>query len=413
MTAEIVVANKWGIAIAADSAVTASQLHKGRLRDKVVHGASKLFSLSKWHPVCVMFFNSVSLGGTPWEVLFKSARAELGKTHFPTLEGYEHHLTGYLSTSPGLYDADNVANILRSNVWGILHPHEQDNPTLDQFLTTVAGATEELEKLPRVPSFTEEFEKTIEAEHEAVLNLGHSTLADHLKPGTEGAVRRLLLAALTRQEPLSNYSGIVIAGFGHDEPMPRIRQMMADIVVAGKPRIWPTSQHRVSADQGSIILPLADAAVITTILDGVNPAFEQKQNSEALSAISGIAATIIDGIVELNEDTKTAYKNAAWNGIVQSFIDYRRRMREYVSEELRRPIESTISLLPPSDLATVAETLLNASGIHKRVNPDTETIGGPVDVAVISKGDGFVWIKRKHYFDPKLNPSFLQKYLDT
>jgi len=41
---------------------------------------------------------------------------------------------------------------------------------------------------------------------------------------------------------------------------------------------------------------------------------------------------------------------------------------------------------------------------------DAETVGGPTDVAVITKGDGFVWIKRKHYFDIKLNQFFQQKY---
>jgi len=39
-----------------------------------------------------------------------------------------------------------------------------------------------------------------------------------------------------------------------------------------------------------------------------------------------------------------------------------------------------------------------------------ETVGGPIDVAVISKGDGFVWIKRKHYFRPELNHCFFRNY---
>jgi hypothetical protein len=34
-------------------------------------------------------------------------------------------------------------------------------------------------------------------------------------------------------------------------------------------------------------------------------------------------------------------------------------------------------------------------------------------VAVISKNDGFIWIKRKHYFDPKLNPRFFAKRTPT
>lgn len=31
-------------------------------------------------------------------------------------------------------------------------------------------------------------------------------------------------------------------------------------------------------------------------------------------------------------------------------------------------------------------------------------------VAVISKGDGFVWINRKHYFKPELNAPFFSNY---
>ena len=36
-------------------------------------------------------------------------------------------------------------------------------------------------------------------------------------------------------------------------------------------------------------------------------------------------------------------------------------------------------------------------------------MGGPVDVAVISKGDGFIWIKRKHYFSPELNIRYFER----
>ncbi|HEY0631206.1 MAG TPA: hypothetical protein VGC98_04065 [Thermoleophilaceae bacterium] len=41
---------------------------------------------------------------------------------------------------------------------------------------------------------------------------------------------------------------------------------------------------------------------------------------------------------------------------------------------------------------------------------ETETVSGPIDVAVISAGDGFVWIKRKHYFEAERNPQFFVNY---
>ena len=56
---------------------------------------------------------------------------------------------------------------------------------------------------------------------------------------------------------------------------------------------------------------------------------------------------------------------------------------------------------------TVARSLVNLNSFKKRMSMSLETVGGAVDVAVISKGDGFIWIDRKHYFDPALNPHFV------
>lgn len=61
------------------------------------------------------------------------------------------------------------------------------------------------------------------------------------------------------------------------------------------------------------------------------------------------------------------------------------------------------------DLADMAESLVKMTGLKRRVTTDEESVGGPVDVAVITKVDGFVWIKRKHYFEPELNPNYFQR----
>ena len=58
----------------------------------------------------------------------------------------------------------------------------------------------------------------------------------------------------------------------------------------------------------------------------------------------------------------------------------------------------------------MAEALVNLTSVKRKMSLELETVGGPVDVAVISKGDGFVWISRKHYFRPELNPHFIQNY---
>jgi hypothetical protein len=61
------------------------------------------------------------------------------------------------------------------------------------------------------------------------------------------------------------------------------------------------------------------------------------------------------------------------------------------------------------DLANFAEALVNITSVKRRASLDTESVGGPIDVAVISRDDGFIWVKRKHYFDPSLNPRFFAR----
>jgi len=67
-------------------------------------------------------------------------------------------------------------------------------------------------------------------------------------------------------------------------------------------------------------------------------------------------------------------------------------------------------MLPKDELAAMAESLVNLTSFKRKVTLETETVAGPIDVAVISKGDGFIWIKRKHYFKAELNPQFFANY---
>src|SRR5205085_9222928 len=74
------------------------------------------------------------------------------------------------------------------------------------------------------------------------------------------------------------------------------------------------------------------------------------------------------------------------------------------------PVLDTIEVLPKDELAAMAEAFVNLTKFRRRVTPVAETVGGPIDVAVITKGDGFVWISRKHYFTKELNPHFVANY---
>lgn len=60
--------------------------------------------------------------------------------------------------------------------------------------------------------------------------------------------------------------------------------------------------------------------------------------------------------------------------------------------------------MPFQDAIDLAEFLVSVSINWSRFMPGSPTVGGPIETAAISKHEGFKWVKRKHYFDARLNP---------
>lgn len=55
------------------------------------------------------------------------------------------------------------------------------------------------------------------------------------------------------------------------------------------------------------------------------------------------------------------------------------------------------------DVIDVADYLVSCTIGYARFMPGPDTVGGPVEIAAITKHEGFKWVKRKHYFSMELN----------
>ena len=89
--------------------------------------------------------------------------------------------------------------------------------------------------------------------------------------------------------------------------------------------------------------------------------------------------------------------------------DFDDNLERFLKDRHREAIMSVVELLPKEELADMVESLVSLTSLKRRMTPGAETVGGPVDVAVLSKGDGFVWIKRKHYFPKELNVRYFAR----
>jgi hypothetical protein len=85
------------------------------------------------------------------------------------------------------------------------------------------------------------------------------------------------------------------------------------------------------------------------------------------------------------------------------FIDaWKRKNWEANFHPLRRVLNS----LSVPEMGHLAGSLLVLEELRERVTSPSESIGGPIDIAAITKSEGLVWLKRKHFFQPELNQRY-------
>jgi hypothetical protein len=72
------------------------------------------------------------------------------------------------------------------------------------------------------------------------------------------------------------------------------------------------------------------------------------------------------------------------------------------TENLEIPL--IMPAMPIQDVIDIAHFLVDLTCKYSKYSPGPPTVGGPIEIAAITKHEGFKWIKRKHYFNPELNP---------
>lgn len=109
------------------------------------------------------------------------------------------------------------------------------------------------------------------------------------------------------------------------------------------------------------------------------------------------------------EPEKEKLINDFSNKLAETLISYNGIISNHINDNFSSKVTEMIEFLPKQDLAYMAESLVNLTAFKRKISNDNETVGGPIDVAIISKGDGFIWVKRKHYFNKDLNHHFFSR----
>jgi len=424
MTAEVAIANSNAVALAADSAVTIGQ-------QKIYNSALKVFSLSKVAPVGVMVFGNAGLLSVPWETLIKQYRANLGSKRFDQLENYSEDFLAYIAASEYFPEAlqerwvrGNLEGFYRNILLDGINQRTKDyvnaDGQIDESATkrivkeTIYKHFDDLDNRDFIDGMSKTFENRIKRQMKDVIDSTIVAIFQSL-PLTADLRRKLhSIAAFlhTRDIFSQSVSGLVIAGFGEKEIYPVIHTHNVEGVINGKIKCKHLSERSAKIVDGEAcaIVPFAQDDMVASFMKGMNPdvqAFMSNYLGYLLGRLPGLLGDDdLKGVKKRKNEIRQAYRDEV-DTLFKSFIQ---DLNQHIQANHISPVLSMVRVLPKDELAAMAESLVNLTAFKRRMTDSLETVGGPIDVAVISKGDGLVWVKRKHYFPAELNQHFFSNY---
>lgn len=413
MTAIVGVLNKHAVAIAADSAVTMGNTHK------VINSANKIFTLSKYHPVAVMTYNNAAFMGVPWDIIIKEYRKQLKDKSFPYLKDYVDDFIKYLHIRNFfcdertqqvfmIYLLDSYLNICRKEILKdkSIGKDELTKDLMEEKLKICLNNNRNSDKCPEFASYS----------YNDFKSYASSAIKDYANSIIDIDDIELLMESffyyMVAKFSQPFYTGLVFVGYGEKEIYPSLYPINVSLGIDNHLKYYLDDDNVAQITEhgaGAIIIPFAQTDVTQTIIRGINPSFQDIIYNVIDKSIKSFSKDITN---ILDKNPATASVSAAIKGLnLKNTINVAsREIKDEMFNLYSKPLIDTVVLLDKEDMANMAESFISLTSLVRRMQPGEETVGGPVDVAVISKGDGFVWINRKHYFKPELNSSFFSNY---
>jgi hypothetical protein len=424
MTTEIAVSNRLGIALATDSAVTIT----GGGRVKIFDTADKLFELSAQHPVAVMFNGNMDCLGVPWEILVKDFRRAEGERDRPTIakwtddfleyvQGHglvSEHLTGGYIENVTTKEIGAVQGRVRNKLEEYVFSRGGDIRNFNLRRVVLETIEEREEFLRNFPVATSLKEVSRQKVHDVYFDKIHVEIegrfkGDAISDEESAGLVNNVIEALLRAIQSDFAAGIIVAGYGSEQMFPSLCAVEIDGRVAGHLKITESSHKTIkdASDKGQVVY-FAQTDVIERLLKGVDPEFVERTTEFIHRAVTQVAETLENALRKKRISKKEVESRKALVRDVADTVagEFKSDTVEKLRSSFSQQFDDMVAMMPKQELIELAEALVSITAVERKASSDEGTVGGPIDVGFITKHEGFVWIKRKHYFEASRNPRY-------
>ncbi len=424
MTSEVVLMNRQAVAMAADSAVTIS----GDRYLKTYQSVDKLFPLVDGQPVAVMIYNNAEIMSTPWETVISLYREQARGRALETVAAYADDFMEFLSGNPDLFPPEHqdteffkvVAVVFTVIAEEFDHQVQQyqgrhgarvKDHISSMFEYVVGQLHADYQRYPDdspradLPCFPKGMDEQVRRRYGGEIDQLIESLLASLKqefPGltvsetTRGRLREIAVFACVKDAFFEHYTGVVFAGFGAREKFPSMRSYLSSSVILGILKRKRDREADIHSDSGPVFQPFAQDRMIRTFLTGMDQYLRMFVFSETLKLSKGLVTDIVARTPNLTDAQRNAiYADYSQNNLGHALHEFFRSVDNYQYTVHTRPILRAINSLPKKELGETAASLIKLNSFQQKVMHSVETVGGPIDVAVITRNGGLEWKREK------------------
>ena len=395
MTSLVALMNGFGVALAADSAMTFGE-------SRIYDTAEKMIPLPLPHRIAVMHSGRVRIGNIPYSVLVSEWVRQLGNKPLRSAEAYAQAFQDWLANNPQWFPANSQSrdalSFIRDRAEAIsgryqsIKEHDENfefGQLLDRW-TAEASEQPRLEGL-NVQSALISFEKHQERIDEI--------FEEFITP---------ILGAEADRSPFLNYCAeyfssawmtnatLTFAGYGEHEIYASYALINFHGFVDGKLTWIRGDSYALSPFTNplfAICLPAQSDAIDQYLMgydSGMIDEIIEKAHEEQQDVLHGIRSKFEDDpemLAKIDE------------AISQTLETFETKVPDVVNDYSERnylvQLRRALAALPAATLVEVARSLVELQALRKTTTAQTESVGGPIDVALITPTDGFVWIRHK------------------
>ena len=405
MTTQVAVLNLGCVAVASDSVVT---LESGRDR-RTWASAEKIVEIGDGHDLVVMTCGQAVFMKVPWSVLIDEWSRSLNGP-LPSVPHYAGNFQDWLRRRGDLINRDRQDDFFG---WQVRDFFLSIRQRIIEGLRAAALTDDDWASIDVQATVNGAVREGIDdlAERDALLDIDAALDADYVRaserlvreqfdyvfddvPRTMRSDASLLAEVpallLAKNESWSCDAVVTFIGYGSEDVFPVVQAVTFHGVVNDAVRAARWEPVSVDTEDAARIVPFGQVDAIGTFVNAHDREFLVEAHRCIDSVWDDTSLVVSDANEEqVAESTSTsAFREALHQRLDAAFA-------ELAHERFELPLLSAIEALPRIDLASMAESLVDVQVLRSASVTRMPTVGGPIDVVIISRTHGVEWVRRK------------------